>query len=160
MVAGTYTHASVSPVPVSRLWKASADTDKIVPKILPEIIASIVVLEGDGGVGTVKQINFTKAMKECSYVKERVDAVDPEKRVYKSTVLEGGLIGLKFKSYAFEAKMEATSEGGAKTTLTLEYDTIGETPLSQEELEKIVGGMMSIPKAIETHLLANPDAYV
>ncbi|XP_068661418.1 major allergen Pru ar 1-like [Aristolochia californica] len=160
MVAGSYTHESVSPVPVSRLWKASADTDKIVPKILPEIISSIVVLEGDGGVGTIKQINFTQAMKEFSYVKERVDAVDPEKCVYKSTVLEGGLMGRKFKSYAFEAKMEARSEGGTKTTLTLDYDTIGDNPLSREELQKIVEGMMNIPKAIEAHLLANPDAYV
>ncbi|KAG9444032.1 hypothetical protein H6P81_015372 [Aristolochia fimbriata] len=159
MVAGTYTHESISPVPVSRLWKASADTDNIVPKILPELISSIVILEGNGGVGTVKQLNFTQVMKDFSYVKERVDALDGEKRVYKSTVVGGGLMGIKFKAYAFEFKMEARKEGGTKTTLTLEYDTVGDTQMSQEELGDIAKKMMSIPNAIETHLLANPNAY-
>ncbi|XP_068663067.1 major strawberry allergen Fra a 1.07-like [Aristolochia californica] len=160
MVAGTYSLVSVAPVSTARLWKASSDTRNLVPKLIPDQIASVVLLEGDGGVGSVSQFNFGEALKDLKYVKNRVEAVDNENYVFRFSVVEGGSIGTKLKSSTIEIKMEATSGGGTKTTVKMDYDTLGDSPLSLEEAESIVGGVLGQTKAIEGHLQANPDAYV
>ena len=59
MVAGSYSIERESPVEVKRLWNATLDTHNLLPKIAPEIISSITLLQGDGGVGTIRQVNFT-----------------------------------------------------------------------------------------------------
>lgn len=49
-----------SGVEAKRLWNALVkDGNDFALKQAPELFASISILEGDGGVGTVKQINFT-----------------------------------------------------------------------------------------------------
>ncbi|XP_068666546.1 major strawberry allergen Fra a 1.07-like [Aristolochia californica] len=159
MVAGSYSQVFVSPVSPDRLWKASKDTRNLIPKLIPNQVASIVLLEGDGGVGSVTQFNFGEGLKDLGYVKNRIVAMDDENYVFKSSLVEGRGIGTKLKSCTIERKMEATSEGGTKTTLKMDYDTLGNYPLSQEEAENIVGGVLGQTKAIEGHLQANPDAY-
>lgn len=63
MVAGSYTQETESTIAPARLWKAGIlDAHVLLPKISPEIIASIDIIEGDGGVGTIKQCNFTPGM--------------------------------------------------------------------------------------------------
>ncbi|KAJ8646740.1 hypothetical protein MRB53_008488 [Persea americana] len=43
-----------------RLWKAMVkDSHNLMPKLLPDIISSIVILKGDVGVGTIRQSNFS-----------------------------------------------------------------------------------------------------
>ncbi|XP_068661410.1 major strawberry allergen Fra a 1.07-like [Aristolochia californica] len=160
MVAGSHSQVSVAPVAPARLWKASADTRNLIPKLIPDQVESIVLLEGDGGVGSVTQLNFGPALQGIKYVKNKVEALDNENYVFKFSVVEGRDIGTKLKSCNFEIKMEATSEGGTKTTVKIDYDTLGDSPLSQEDADKIVGGVLGQTKAIEGHLQANPDAYV
>ena len=61
MVSGSITEEMVSSVPPARLWKAAIlDAHNLLPKLLPEIIASVEIISGDGGVGSVKQFNFTQ----------------------------------------------------------------------------------------------------
>lgn len=60
MVAGTVTNEIASPVSPARLWKAIVkDSHNLMPKLMPDIISSIAILEGDGGPGTIRQSNFT-----------------------------------------------------------------------------------------------------
>ena len=60
MVSGTAITEEVSQVEARRLWNAIAkDSHNLLPKVFPEIFASVTFLQGDGGVGTIKQINFT-----------------------------------------------------------------------------------------------------
>lgn len=50
---------SISPVPAEKLFKGSfLDADTVVPKAFPEGIKSVEVLEGDGGVGTIKHVTL------------------------------------------------------------------------------------------------------
>ncbi|XP_068657864.1 major strawberry allergen Fra a 1.07-like [Aristolochia californica] len=159
MVAGSFSQALVSPVSPARLWKASIDTHNLIPKLIPDQVASIVLLEGDGGVGSVTQFNFGEALKDLKYVKNRVIGMDNENYVFKFSLVEGGGVGTKLKSCTIESTMEATSAEGTKTTLKMDYDTLDDGPLSQEEAQTIVGGVLRQTKAIEGHLEANPDAY-
>lgn len=52
-----------SVLPPSRLWKAGIlDLLNLLPKIMPEVIASAQFLKGDGGVGSIRQLNFTPGL--------------------------------------------------------------------------------------------------
>lgn len=63
MVSGTIFDEYKSPITVERLWKSLiCDSHNLMPKILPQIISSIDLLEGDGGVGTIKKFNFTDGL--------------------------------------------------------------------------------------------------
>lgn len=68
MVSGTILAEHTSAVPADRLWKASfCDGHNLIPKLLPGIISSIDILEGDGaGVGSVKKFNFTDGLFELT----------------------------------------------------------------------------------------------
>lgn len=66
MVSGSFTDEFSSPVAVDRLWKAGIlDTHNLMPKIAPDYVKSVEVLEGNGGVGTVKKFNFTDGKNIC-----------------------------------------------------------------------------------------------
>ncbi|KAE9455176.1 hypothetical protein C3L33_12941, partial [Rhododendron williamsianum] len=69
---GVITHDLETPssIPPARLFKAFVlDADTLIPKIIPQAIKSVEILEGDGGAGTVKLITFGEG-----YAKQRVDA--------------------------------------------------------------------------------------
>ena len=60
MVAGSVSNEILSAVAPERLWKAIVkDSTSLMPKLLPDLISSIVILEGDGGVGTIRKSNFS-----------------------------------------------------------------------------------------------------
>ncbi|RWR80989.1 major pollen allergen Bet v 1-F/I [Cinnamomum micranthum f. kanehirae] len=160
MVAGAVNNEIVSVVSPARLWKAIVkDSHNLMPKLMPDIISSIVVLEGNGGVGTIRQSNFTDVIKDFSYWKDRVDAVDDENRMFKYSVIEGGLIGKKVKSTSFELKFEARADGGSICKLNGEYETIEDILPTEAEAKEMMGSMVAMFKAIEGYLVANPDAY-
>ena len=60
MVAGSFTIEMDSPVEAKRLWNSTKDMHNYLPKQAPGLISSITLLQGDGGVGTIKQVSFTE----------------------------------------------------------------------------------------------------
>lgn len=56
MVAGEVSTEILSPISPSKLWKAIVKDSH---NLMPDIISSIVILEGNGRVGTIRQSNFT-----------------------------------------------------------------------------------------------------
>ena len=54
----TYSSEMTSPIPPARLFKAAILDDTLLPKILPQAIKSVEILEGDGGAGTIKLSKF------------------------------------------------------------------------------------------------------
>lgn len=60
MVTGTTTTERVSQVEAKKFWNATVkESHNFLPEVLPHIFSSVTILEGDGGVGTIKQFNFT-----------------------------------------------------------------------------------------------------
>ncbi|EHA8590149.1 major pollen allergen Aln g 1-like [Cocos nucifera] len=161
MVAGSITEVSSSTVALERLWKAGIlDTDKLIPQIVPQFISSIEVLEGDGGAGTVRKYTFTEAAKmPVNFLKERVEVSDGENKIFKYSIIGGGLIGLRLKLCSYELKFELGSDGSSVGKLTARYETLDDTDLSEEEKGMLMEGPLGIMKAVEGFLLANPDAY-
>lgn len=69
-------------VGVEALWRAMAkDTVTVIPKIMPSIVRSIEVIEGDGGLGSVllfnlgdrEYRNFLFAIERWNLIKSRIE---------------------------------------------------------------------------------------
>lgn len=61
----TYTKECELGVSASRVFKAMVlDDHNFLPKVLPQGFKSIDIVHGDGGVGTIKQINFGESKQQ------------------------------------------------------------------------------------------------
>lgn len=59
----TYSDEFTSPISPARLFKALIlDSNNLIPKLMPQVIRSIEFVEGDGGVGSIRQINFQEGI--------------------------------------------------------------------------------------------------
>lgn len=47
-----------SSLPASKIFNAYSDFNNIAPKVDPETYKTLVTIEGDGGVGTIREITF------------------------------------------------------------------------------------------------------
>ncbi|XP_050216021.1 major allergen Pru ar 1-like [Mercurialis annua] len=154
----TYEMEVATSVAAAKMFKAFViDGSTLIPKILPQGIKSIDILEGDGGAGTIKQINFADAS-HFNYAKERTDAVDKENLTYSYSMIEGDVLAEKLEKITNEIKFEATSDGGCVIKSLSTYYTIGDFELKQEDIKAGKDKSMGLFKAVEGYLLANPDA--
>lgn len=68
----SYTNEYVSAFPPTRLFKALVlDFNNLIPKHSPQAIKSIDIIQGDGGAGTIKQINIIRGkyvLYECTFL--------------------------------------------------------------------------------------------
>ncbi|OMO58399.1 hypothetical protein COLO4_34685 [Corchorus olitorius] len=145
-------------IPPAKMFKAFVlDYDNLIPKILPQAIKSVETLEGDGGAGTIKQINFGQGY-QFKYTKQRIDGIDKEKFTYSYTVFEGDALMNTLEKICNEIKIEATSDGGSICKSKSTYYTIGDIEIKEEEIKAGKEKASGMFKAIEAYLLANPDA--
>ncbi|KAK3444430.1 hypothetical protein EUGRSUZ_A00126 [Eucalyptus grandis] len=128
-----------SPIPLAKMFKAAIlDADNLLPKVLPQAVKSIEVLEGDGGPGTIKLMTFGEGS-QYKTAKHKVEALDKENFTYCYSIIEG--------------------EGGSLLKSTSNYFTVGEVDITEEEINAGKEKASAMVKAIEAYLVANPDAY-
>ncbi|KAL5701033.1 hypothetical protein ACHQM5_026415 [Ranunculus cassubicifolius] len=145
-----------SAVPAAKLFKANVlDAHILSPKALPEIVASATFL-GDGGVGSVRQFNFTEVV-PYGFIKERIDIIDNGKFMCKFTSIGGGDIGKKLETATSDIKVESTSDGGSIYMLSVEYIPLPGIDYSEADIEGVKNAMVGMFKAIEGYLIANPN---
>ncbi|KAH9288869.1 hypothetical protein KI387_032986 [Taxus chinensis] len=139
--------------PASAVWKAfTKDFLDLFPKLLPNMITSIEVLEGDGGVGTLLLFNFgADVPKGITYQKERVVEKDEGAHIIAMEVIEGGYRQMGFGYYKTRFEMKDEGESSCVVDCTLEYETAsGERDLNTLTIDSVV----VVLKAIENHLLS------
>ncbi|KAL2469585.1 major allergen Pru ar 1-like [Abeliophyllum distichum] len=89
MGVATFTNKHTSAVAPSRNFKASiVDSHNLIPKLVPQAIKSIEFVQGNGGAGSIKQINFAEGGGFGS-VKYQIDELNEETLTYKYTLVEG-----------------------------------------------------------------------
>ncbi|KAK2986055.1 hypothetical protein RJ640_011496 [Escallonia rubra] len=153
----TFTDEHTSPIPVSRIFKASIiDSHNLIPKLLPQAIKSIDIVQGNGGAGSIKQINFEGG----SHLKHQIDELNEETYSYKYTLIEGEAIKDKIEKISYEVKFESSPDGGAISKMTTTCYTKGDFELTEEEIKAGKEKVMGMYKVVEAYLLQNPDAYV
>lgn len=161
MAVVTFTEDIASPVPATRLFKAMiVDADNLLPKIVPQAIKSVERIEGDGGPGTIKQMNFTEGI-PFKYVKLRIDTLDKQNLMYAYTLIEGDALMGKIESVCYEVKLDPSPDGGGcvgKKVTT--YHTKPDVEISEEEIKVGKEMIEGIFKTAEAFLLANTGAYV
>ncbi|KAJ9699689.1 hypothetical protein PVL29_005519 [Vitis rotundifolia] len=155
----TYENEITSSIPPAKMFKAFVlDGDKLIPKILPQAIKCVEIIEGDGGAGTIKKVTFGEGS-QFNYVKHRVDGIDKENLTYGYSVIEGDALMGTLESISYEVKFAASPDGGSICNTTSKYHTKGEMDIKEDQIKAGKEKASSMFKAIKAYLLANPDAY-
>ncbi|KQK22065.1 hypothetical protein BRADI_1g64910v3, partial [Brachypodium distachyon] len=142
----------------ARLFRADVmDWHSLAPKLAPHIVASAHPVEGEGSIGSVRQFNFTSVM-PFSFMKERLDFVDADKCECKSTLIEGGGIGVAIETATSNIKVEPSANGGSVVKVDSTYKLLPGVEV-KDEITKAKDSVTAIFKAAETYLVASPDAY-
>ncbi|XP_034684873.1 major allergen Pru ar 1-like [Vitis riparia] len=154
-----YENEITSSIPPAKMFKAFVlDVDKLNPKILPQTIKCVEIIEGVGGAGTIKKVTFGEGS-QFNYVKHRVDGIDKENLTYSYSVIEGNALMGTLESISYEVKFAASPDGGSICKTTSKYNTKGEIDIKEDQIKAGKEKASGMFKAIEAYPLANPDAY-
>ncbi|XP_050216141.1 major strawberry allergen Fra a 1.05-like [Mercurialis annua] len=144
-----------SSIPAAKLYKALIlEGDTLIPKILPQAVKSVQILEGDGGPGTIKLVTFGEGS-QFKNAKHKVDAMDKDKLIFNHSVIEGDMLANVIEKISYETKFEQSSDGGCICKESSKYYTIGNFELTQDQLKAGKEKALGIFKAIEAYLLVN-----
>nr|AAC12661.1 pathogenesis-related protein [Sorghum bicolor] len=157
--ANSWTLEIPSPVAARRLFCAAVTPwhPRSTPKVNSHVVASAHPVEDDGGVGSVRQFNFTSFM-PFSFMKERLDFLDVDKCECKNTLVEGGNMRRRIETAASHIKVEPAAGGGSVVKVESTYKLLRGVDAKDEEA-KAKEALTAIFKAAEAYLVANPDAY-
>ncbi|XVF28257.1 hypothetical protein REPUB_Repub15cG0014100 [Reevesia pubescens] len=142
----TYESEVVTSIPAAKMFKACIlDGDNLIPKIVPQAFKSVEYIEGNGS--------------QFNYMKQKVEALDRENFVYSYSVIEGDALMNTLEKITYETKLEPSPAGGSICKTTSKYYTIGDFELKEEGIKAGKEKALGMFKAIESYLLANPNAY-
>ncbi|CAI8590161.1 unnamed protein product [Vicia faba] len=160
MVVSIFTNDYSSPIAPSRMFKALiTDSSNLLPKLLPQFIKDVNLIQGNGEAGSIEQVNFYDAS-PFKYLKNRIDKIDSDNLECNYTMIEGGPLGDKFESIAYEVKFKAINGGGCLCKMISKYNAIGEFEVKEEEIKEGRESSIGICKVVEAYLLENPQVYV
>ncbi|PIN18503.1 hypothetical protein CDL12_08826 [Handroanthus impetiginosus] len=137
----TYDMEIPSSVPAAKMFKALVlDADILIPKIMPQAVKNVEILEGDGSVGTVKLIHFIEVL-STAY----------------SIVGGDALMGI-LEPITYHIKIVPSEDGGCMCKNRSIYHTKEGVEISEENIKEGKEKASVMLKAIEAYLQANPDA--
>nr|AAX20937.1 Mal d 1.0405 [Malus domestica] len=155
----TYETEFTSVIPAPRLFKAFIlDGDNLIPKIAPQAIKSTEIIEGDGGVGTIKKVTFGEGS-QYGYVKQRVNGIDKDNFTYSYSMIEGDTLSDKLEKITYETKLIASPDGGSIIKTTSHYHAKGDVEIKEEHVKAGKEKASGLFKLLEAYLVANLDAY-
>ncbi|PIM98485.1 hypothetical protein CDL12_29038 [Handroanthus impetiginosus] len=155
MGAITYDMEIPSSVPAAKMFKALVlDADTLIPKIMPQAIKNVEILEGDGSVGTVKLIHFGDGSQFKS-VKHRIDALDIENLTDSYSIIDGDVLMGVVESVTYNVKIVPTEDGGCICENRSIYHTKDGVEISEEKIKEGKETATTMFKAIEAFLHAN-----
>ncbi|KAE9602577.1 hypothetical protein Lal_00050099 [Lupinus albus] len=159
MGLSTFKHEFSSLVAPSRMFKALIiDSRTLLPKLLPQFVKEIILIQGDGEAGSIEQVNFNEGS-PFKYLKQKIEVLDKDNLVCKYTLIEGDPLGDKLESIAYDVKFEAASNGGCLCKMISNYNTIGDYDVKEEEVKEGKETTIGIYRVVESYLLENPQVY-
>ncbi|XP_073309072.1 major allergen Pru ar 1-like [Primulina huaijiensis] len=148
-----------SPIAPGRLFNALIlNSNTLLPKLLPQSIKSVETLQGDGGAGSIEQVNFTESS-HFKYVKHRINELDKEKLTCKYSMIEGDMLGDKVERIEYDIKFESSDDGGCICKMTSEYHAVEGHEIKEDDIRAGKESAKGIYKVIEAYLLQNPHAF-
>ncbi|KAJ9546478.1 hypothetical protein OSB04_019021 [Centaurea solstitialis] len=147
-----------SSFPADKVFKVFSDFDNIAPKVNPDVFKSIEIVEGNGGVGTIKIFTFGDAVPFTSG-KYKVDSVDVSNFSYTYSFFEGdNLMGI-LDSITNHVKIIPSADEGSVFKQTVTYNCKGNEKPSEEILKVEKEIYEKTFKAIEAYGAAHPENY-
>ncbi|KAB2040193.1 hypothetical protein ES319_D02G065400v1 [Gossypium barbadense] len=93
-----------TPLPPAKVFKAFVvDLDTLMPKVAPQAINSVELLQRDGGPGTIKKITF---------------AEDKDNLLYTYVVIESDFFNNVVEKISYETKFVAVADGGTSIKIS------------------------------------------
>ncbi|CAA2957012.1 major allergen Pru ar 1-like [Olea europaea subsp. europaea] len=162
MGVSTFTDEHSSLVAPSRIFKASiVDSHNLIPKLVPQAIKSVEFIQGNGGTGSIKQINFAEGkFSRNLLVLYQIDELNEKTLMYKYSLVEGDALIEGLEKITYEVKFEPSPDGGSISKVTTKYYTKGDFVLKEEDIKAGKERVLGMYKVVEEYLLQNPDAYV
>ncbi|XP_058763622.1 phytohormone-binding protein CSBP-like [Vicia villosa] len=140
-------------VRLETLWHAlSKDLIVTIPKIIPNIVKDLKVIEGGGGVGTVLLFTFFSGVSPVSYQKEKITEIDDSSHEIGLQVIEGGYLNQGFSYYKTSFKLSAIGDDKTLVNVKISYDyelEVEETSFPLKTLESALHFL----KCLETHIM-------
>ncbi|KAF6141312.1 hypothetical protein GIB67_024396 [Kingdonia uniflora] len=159
MVVTSFTEEFKTPIPPARLFKALfLDSNLLLPRIRPQTFKSVEVIQGNGDVGTVTQINITEPDGSTTYVKRRIDALDRANYACTYTMFEGNSMGQTIGSVVYDIKIVLSGDGGSIVRIHSVYHNKGGVEIKEEEIRAAKDKAMETFRATEAYLIHSPDA--
>ncbi|KAK9726362.1 hypothetical protein RND81_05G209100 [Saponaria officinalis] len=158
MGVSTHTLADYpSSVAPARLFHAFCyDGHNILPKVVPEFVKSVDVIQGElGSVGSIRQVNFPEGS-PFKYAKNRIDEIDASKFYSKYTTIEGDVLGENKECAVYEVKFEPTGYG-CHYTMVVHHK--GDYVIKEEDIAIGKQNSKKMFNAVERYLTANPELY-
>ncbi|KAF7850820.1 hypothetical protein BT93_L4980 [Corymbia citriodora subsp. variegata] len=151
----SYSQEFTSTIAPSRMFKALVvDSHNIIPKIVPGGIKSVEFIEGDGGVGSIKQTNFGESA-HIKYTKHKIDALDVENFYCKYTLIESDIKFDKIDFIVYEVKF-TLADGGCLCKMSSDYHVMEGAELKEDDIKQGKDRAMGLFKTVEEYLLENP----
>ncbi|KAK2993269.1 hypothetical protein RJ640_001051 [Escallonia rubra] len=149
-----------SSVSASKMFKAFVlDGDNLIPKILPAAIKCVEIVQGDGGVGSVKLITFGEGTSQLKSMKHRIDGLDKENFTYSYTLIEGDALMNEIESITYHLKIVPSADGGSICKNRSIYHTKGDAQVTEEQIKAGKEKAIGVFKVVESYLQANPETY-
>ncbi|GKA07034.1 root allergen protein-like protein [Tanacetum coccineum] len=143
--------------PAEKVFKAFCDFDTIAPKVNPAVFKSIKTIEGNGDVGTIRDITFGDGV-SFSSGKNKVDVYDPSNFTYGNTFFEGDYLR-GTDSITHLIKIVPSADGGSVYKQTITYNCKGNDKPSEEVLNSEKSDHETTFKAMEAYAAAHPELY-
>ncbi|WCJ35065.1 Norbelladine synthase [Euphorbia peplus] len=142
-------------VPASVVWEAyrGLELGRLVDQLLGDVVGKVVVLEGDGAVGTIVKLTFPPGTPGNGYLKEIFREQDDEKRVKVTEVIEGGYLDAGFNACKVRLEIIEKDADSAIVKSTIEYDLDD----SKADLAAFIStkSLETMAETIGNHLLHN-----
>ncbi|WOG83419.1 hypothetical protein DCAR_0102594 [Daucus carota subsp. sativus] len=144
--------ARSSKMTAAQLYKSMfIDMDKVMPKILPQIFKSVRLVEGDGGVGTVKEITY--AVKATTMIQKLVE-MDPEAMTYTKVIIGGDVLMGTLESVAYHSVVESSDSGECVVKLTVVFTPLAGQEVSEDYIKDSIAQSYQTFYAVEAHVQA------
>ncbi|KAM5585906.1 phytohormone-binding protein CSBP-like [Rosa sericea] len=143
-------------VGIEALWKAlSKDLRFLAPKITPNLIKNVELIEGDGtAIGTVLLFSFGTDASNASkiiYQKEKIVELDESVHKIGLQVIEGGHLNHGFSSYKTSFQLTAIQEQEILVSFTVTYESeVEDTTMPSRSTQAAVAFIRSL----ESYLLS------
>ncbi|KDP42329.1 hypothetical protein JCGZ_02802 [Jatropha curcas] len=153
-----------SSVPPAKLFKMMVlEAERYIPKVVPGLFKGLDNLQGEGGSGTVRHVNFSEGY-QFSHLKQTLDGIDEENFIFDYSIVGGDpafIDTTKVEKMSFQVKFETSPNGRNISKRSCKAYTVDGVEVNEDEirafLEKTNQTFFETVKIYEAYALANPD---